>query len=260
MANKTIHRIKSHLVLALVFALGLIFLYPSPAHAMHIAEGILPVSWAVVWFVIAFGFIAVGIRLIGRRTREVRGLMPLLGLTGAAIFLISLISVPVPIPGTCAHPCGTPLAAILVGPFISAVLGAIALLLHALFLGHGGISTWGANIVSMAVLGSFVAFGTFLLLRRFNAPIAVTAFAAGLFGNLATYITTSFQLASALHGPGLFWSMFGATIVAYAPVQGPVAVVEGLITAAVILVVHRRRPEILSHIMSRGSNRRLRTK
>ncbi|MCL0034979.1 energy-coupling factor ABC transporter permease, partial [Dehalococcoidia bacterium] len=52
---------------------------------MHIAEGILPVSWAVVWFVIAFGFIAVGIRLIGRRTREVRGLMPLLGLTGAAI-------------------------------------------------------------------------------------------------------------------------------------------------------------------------------
>lgn len=252
---------------------------------MHIAEGILPIEWAAVWFVIAFVFIALGIRIIGKRTKEVRGLMPLLGLTGAAIFLISLISVPVPIPGTCAHPCGTPLAAILVGPFISAVLGAIALLMHALFLGHGGITTWGANVVSMAVVGSFVAFGTFLLFRGFNAPVAIAAFSAGLFGNLATYITTSFQLASALHGPGIawdmfwrpmvayacvycqpqlpqaegIWDMFWAIIVAFAPIQGPVAVVEGLITASVILVVHRYRPEILSHIMFRGKNRRDKT-
>lgn len=143
----------------------------------------------------------------------------------------------------------------------------------------------GANVVSMAVVGSFVAFGTFLLFRGFNAPVAIAAFSAGLFGNLATYITTSFQLASALHGPGIawdmfwrpmvayacvycqpqlpqaegIWDMFWAIIVAFAPIQGPVAVVEGLITASVILVVHRYRPEILSHIMFRGKNRRDKT-
>ncbi|MCL0103234.1 energy-coupling factor ABC transporter permease [Dehalococcoidia bacterium] len=253
MINKRTHWLKSRLILPLVFALGLIFLYPTPVYAMHIAEGILPANWAAVWYVIAFIFVAWGIRLIRRRTKEVRGLMPLLGLTGAAIILISALSVPVPISGgTCSHPGGTPLGAILVGPFISTVLGAVALLIHALFLAHGGISTWGANIVSMAVVGSFVGFGIFMLLRRFNAPIAVAAFAAGLFGNWAIYATTAFQLASALHGPGLFWSMFGAIAVAFAPTQLPLGILEGIFTAAVVVVVYQRRPELLSRIIPRA--------
>jgi len=252
MVNKRTHWPKVYLLLPLIFALGLFSLCSTPVYAMHIAEGILPANWAIVWYVIAFIFVAWGIRLIRWRTKEVRGLMPLLGLTGAAILLISVLSVPVPIAGTCSHPGGTPLGAILVGPFITTVLGAVALLIHALFLAHGGISTWGANIVSMAVVGSFVGFGVFMLLRRFNAPIAVAAFAAGLLGNWAIYATTAFQLALALHGPGLFWSMFGAITVAFAPTQLPLGILEGVFTAAVVVVVYQRRPELLSHIIPRG--------
>ena len=252
MINKRTHRLKSHLILPLVFALGLIFLYPTPVYAMHIAEGILPAKWAAVWYVIAFIFVALGIRLIRRRTKKVKGLIPLLGLAGAAIFLISVFPVPVPIAGTSSHPVGTPLGAILVGPFISTVLGAIALLIQALFLAHGGFSTWGANIVSMAVVGSFVGFGVFMLLRRFNAPIAVAAFAAGLLGDWATYLTTAFTLALALHGTGSLWGMFGAISVAFAPTQLPLGILEGIFTAAVVVVVYQRRPELLSHIIPRS--------
>ncbi len=224
MLNKRARWLKSHLTLPLIFALGLILLYPTPVYAMHIAEGILPANWAVVWYVVAFIFVALGIRLIRRRTGEVRGLMPLLGLTGAAIFLISVFPIPVPITGTSSHPVGTPLGAILVGPFISTVLGAIALLIQALFLAHGGITTWGANIFSMAVAGSFVGFGTFILFRKFNASVAVSAFAAGIIGDWATYATTSFELASALHGTGSLWGMFGAIALAFAPTQLPLGI------------------------------------
>ena len=252
MINKRTHRFKSYLILPLVFALGLLFLYPTPVYAMHIAEGILPAKWAAVWYVIAFIFVALGIRLIRRRTKKVRGLIPLLGLAGAAIFLISVFPIPVPFAGTCSHPVGTPLGAILVGPFISTVLGAVALLIQALFLAHGGISTWGANIVSMALVGSFVGFGVFMLLRRFNAPIFVAAFAAGLLGDWATYLTTAFELASALHGTGSLWGMFGAISVAFAPTQLPLGILEGIFTAAVVVVVYQRRPELLSHIIPRS--------
>ncbi|MDH5696279.1 MAG: energy-coupling factor ABC transporter permease, partial [Dehalococcoidia bacterium] len=158
MLNKSAHWLRNPVTLALVIALGLLFLYPTPAYAMHIAEGILPANWAAIWYVIAIIFLVIGIIIIRRKTREVRGLMPLLGISGAAIFLISVFPVPVPVTGSCSHPCGTPLGAILVGPFISTVLGALALLIQALFLAHGGISTWGANIVSMALVGSFVGF------------------------------------------------------------------------------------------------------
>jgi cobalt/nickel transport system permease protein len=251
MLRQGVHCLKSHAILALVFALGLLFLYPTPVYAMHIAEGILPANWAAIWYVIAAVFVFIGIRMIRKRTKEVKGLVPLLGLTGAAIFLISVFPIPVPVSGSCSHPCGTPLGAILVGPFISTVLGAIALLIQALFLAHGGISTWGANIVSMALVGSFVGFGAFTLFRRFNAPIFVAAFAAGLFGDWATYATTSFELASALHGAGSLWNMFGAIAVAFAPTQLPLGILEGLFTGGAVTLVYQRRPELLSYIIPR---------
>jgi cobalt/nickel transport system permease protein len=168
---------------------------------------------------------------------------------GAAGFLISCFPIPVPIAGTCSHPCGTPLAAIIAGgPFISVVLGSIALLLQALFLAHGGISTWGANIVSMAVAGSFVGFGVFILLRKLQVPLAAAAFAAGILGDWATYAVTALELAAALHGNVTFWEMWGANIIAFAPTQLPLGILEGLFTAGVVLFIQQRRPQILSYL------------
>ncbi len=249
MLNKSVHRGRNRIASGLAVALGLLFLCPTPAYAMHIAEGILPAKWAAIWYVIASIFVAIGIRIIRKKTKEVRGLMPLLGVAGAVIFLISVLPIPVPVTGSCSHPCGTPLGAILVGPFISTVLGALALLIQALFLAHGGISTWGANIVSMALVGSFAGFGVFVLFRKFNAPIFVAAFAAGLFGDWATYATTSFELASALHGTGSLWGMFGAIALAFAPTQLPLGILEGLFTGGVVTFVYQRRPELLTHVI-----------
>jgi cobalt/nickel transport system permease protein len=243
------HRLIKYSVLVPVFALGLLLLYPTPVYAMHIAEGILPLNWAAIWYVPAAVFVGIGICAIKKKTKEVRGLMPLLGLTGAAIFLISVFPIPVPTAGTTSHPVGTPLGAILVGPFVSTVLGAIALLLQALFLAHGGISTWGANIVSMALVGSFVGFGSFALFKRLNAPISVAAFIAGVLGDWATYTATSFELASALHGTGSLWGMFGVIALAFAPTQLPLGILEGFFTAAVVMVIHQRRPELLSRVV-----------
>ncbi|OGO24977.1 MAG: cobalamin biosynthesis protein CbiM [Chloroflexi bacterium RBG_16_50_9] len=241
--------LRNHIILVLSVALGLILFYPTPAYAMHIAEGILPWHWAAIWYAAAAVFVTIGVIVIRRRTGENKGLLPLFGLAGAAVFLISVFPVPVPISGTSSHPCGTPLAAILVGPFISTVLGAIALLIQALFLAHGGLTTWGANILSMAVAGSFVGFGAFLVLRRLNAPIFVAGFTAGVLGDWATYAVTSFELAAALRGAGSLWSMWGTLALAFAPTQLPLGILEGIFTAAVVALVYQRRPELLKHVI-----------
>lgn len=231
-------------LLAIVYLL----IVPVPAQAMHIAEGILPFSWAATWSAVAAVFVGIGIYMIKRKARESRNIMPLLGLTGAAIFLISCLPIPVPIAGTCSHPCGTPLGAILVGPFIGTVLAALALLLQALFLAHGGLTTWGANICSMGIAGSFVGFGSFILLRKLNIPIFFAAFAAGLFGDWATYALTALVLALALHGDSSLWTMFGAISLAFAPTQIPLGILEGLFTGGVITFIYQRRPELISGI------------
>jgi cobalt/nickel transport system permease protein len=162
---------------------------------------------------------------------------------------MSALPIPVPIAGSCSHPCGTPLAAILVGPFASTVLGALALLLQALFMSHGGLSTLGANIISMSVVGSFIGFGVFVLARKFKTPVFIAGLLAGLLGDWATYSITSFELASSLSGTGSMWDMFGAICLAFAPTQLPLGIFEGLITGGVVSLISERRPDVLSRIM-----------
>ncbi len=56
--------LKSSFFLALLFASGFLLLTPTPAYAMHIAEGILPLKWAAIWYVVAAIFVVIGIGVI----------------------------------------------------------------------------------------------------------------------------------------------------------------------------------------------------
>jgi len=163
----------------------------------------------------------------------------------ALIFVISLMPLPVPGLGTVSHPCGTPMAAILLGPLTATVLGSVALLLQALFFAHGGITSWGANIISMAVAGSFSAYGVFRISRRAGLGLGTSAGLAGLIGDLVTYGVTSFQIALALHGDESVMSVWGAAYVSFLPTQLPLAIVEGLFTAGVVVFIANQRAEIL---------------
>ena len=140
------------------------------AHAMHISEGILPFNWALLWFAVAMPFVAYGIKRLKELSKTDMSIKPLVGLMAAVVFVISCMPIPVPTAGTCSHPGGTAIPAILVGPTISVLVTAVALLIQALFLAHGGLSTWGADIVSMGVMGAFTGFAVFKLLRKFNVP------------------------------------------------------------------------------------------
>ncbi|MCZ0901475.1 energy-coupling factor ABC transporter permease, partial [Microcoleus sp. HI-ES] len=42
----------------------------TPAAAMHISEGFLPVQWAAFWWMVALPFFGVGLRSINRITKE----------------------------------------------------------------------------------------------------------------------------------------------------------------------------------------------
>ena len=142
----------------------------------------------------------------------------LVGLVGAAVFIISCMPIPVPSAGTCSHPCGTGLAAILIGPTLTVVVTSVALLLQALFLAHGGLTTLGADIVSMGLAGAFVGYGVFHFLRRLGVSWLIAAFLAGVLSDWATYTVTSFELASAYTAWPL-GNMFKVILIAFCPTQ-----------------------------------------
>ncbi len=212
---------------------------------MHISEGILPAKWAGFWFLISLPFLLRGIFTIKRKVRARPEFKPLLGLIGAVVFVISCMPVPIPFAGTCSHPCGTAISAMLIGPIMSIFVAAIALLLQALFLAHGGITTWGADIVSMGIVGSFAGYFAFKIFQKFRAPLFICGFAAGLMADWATYLMTSFELALALHGSKPILALFGTIAVAFVPTQLPLGILEGFLTGGMVLFVARRRPDIL---------------
>jgi cobalt/nickel transport system permease protein len=222
-----------------------LLLTASNAHAMHISEGILPLNWAVFWSLLAAPFVAYGLYRLKKLSKVDLSFKPLVGLMAAVVFIISCMPIPVPTAGTCSHPCGTGISGILVGPAISILVTAVALLIQALFLAHGGLSTWGADIVSMGVMGSFAGFLTFRILRSMKINMAVSGFMAGLFADWATYITTSIELASGIRGSSPFIPLFWKILIAFIPTQIPLGILEGAMTAGMVVLLYKKRPDLL---------------
>lgn len=218
---------------------------PSPSLAMHISEGILPFSWAAFWYAAAIPFLAAGLRTLARRSADDLSCKPLVGMVAAVVFVISCMPIPVPLAGTCSHPCGTGLASVLLGPALGVVVAAVALLIQALFLSHGGLSTWGANLFSMGVVGSFAGYLVFRLLRGCRVGVVPAAFVAGLMADWGTYGATALIMAAGIRGDAPFMPLTGAIMAAFTPTQLPLGVIEGAITAGMVSLLVRKRPDLL---------------
>jgi cobalt/nickel transport system permease protein len=214
-------------------------------HAMHISEGILPFHWAAFWSLLAVPFVAYGLYRLRKLSAADLSFKPLVGLMAAVVFIISCMPIPVPTAGSCSHPCGTAISGILVGPAISILVAAVALLIQALFLAHGGLSTWGANLISMGVMGSLAGFLTFKALRSMKINLAISGFAAGLLADWATYFTTSIELASGIKGGSPFIPLFSKILIAFIPTQLPLGILEGAMTAGMIVLLYKKRPDLL---------------
>jgi cobalt/nickel transport system permease protein len=212
---------------------------------MHIMEGFLPLPWAVFWWVIALPCLVYGIYRLKKVLDADRETLPLLGVTGGFIFILSSLKLP-SVTGSCSHPTGTGLSAICFGPWITSVVCAIVLLFQALFLAHGGLSTLGANIVSMGIVGPLAGYAVYRALRGTRVNMFLTVFLACTLSDMFTYITTSLELALAYPAQvGGFGSSFVLFMGIFAVTQVPLAIVEGVVLALVFKYIVQLKPDIL---------------
>lgn len=228
------YRQQSLINLALIgfFSFYLIITSDAKAYAMHIMEGYLPKEWAIFWWAIALPFFLLGLRNLTKITQEKPELKSLLALSGAFTFVLSALKIP-SVTGSCSHPTGTGLGAVLFGPLAMSVLGTLVLVFQALLLAHGGLTTLGANVFSMAIVGPLVAF---LIYRTVMATgkQRLAIFLAASIADLITYIVTSIQLALAFPAPtGGVLAAFAKFAGIFAFTQLPLAISEGLLTVLV---------------------------
>lgn len=213
--------------------------------AMHIDDAQLPPQWSLPWYLVAGPFLWWGLRGIKKRAAHDPRWLAMVSLVGAAVFVISSVHIPLPW-GTSEHACGTGLAAILIGVGPTIVVTSIALVLQAIFLHHGGIVAIGADLTSLGVAGALVACGVFRGCKRVGMPAAAAAFAAGVLSNWAVYAVASLQLGLAAAGDGSAGAMILGMAMLFAPVQLPLGIIEGALTAGAYRFLLARRPEALA--------------
>jgi cobalt/nickel transport system permease protein len=208
-------------------------------------EGFLPWQWCLLWWLVAVPALVLGIYQMRKLIDTDRETLPLLGVTGGFIFILSSLKLP-SVTGSCSHPTGTGLGTICFGPWITSVMCAIVLLFQALFLAHGGLSTMGANIMSMGVIGPLAGYGVYRGLRNTRVNVYLTVFLVCALADMFTYVMTSLELALAYPAAvGGVISSFVLFMGIFAVTQIPLAIVEGVVLALVFKYIVQIKPEIL---------------
>jgi len=203
------------------------------AYAMHIMEGFLPPSWSLFWTAVSLPFFVLGFRSMRRIVADNPRMKLLLAMAAAFAFVLSSLKIP-SVTGSCSHPTGVGLGAIMFGPSVMSVLGGIVLLFQALLLAHGGLTTLGANLFSMGIAGPFVSYGIYRLADGLKAPRSMAVFLSAELGDLVTYVVTSLQLAAAFpSATGGFAPALFKFLSIFAVTQVPLAVSEGILTVMV---------------------------
>jgi cobalt/nickel transport system permease protein len=196
-------------------------------------EGYLPLTHAVGWTAASLPSVVYGVRQLSARVRPENGRMRL-SAASAFTFLLSALKLP-SVAGSCSHPTGTALGTLLVGAPVMAPVALLVLTFQAVLLAHGGISTLGANLFAMGIVGPWVAVAVFRGGTRAGVPMVWSAGAAAVLGDLATYVMTSLQLA--LAHPAIAGSVSAAFMRfagLFAFTQLPIALLEGLLTVLVL--------------------------
>jgi cobalt/nickel transport system permease protein len=173
--------------------------------------------------------------------REGNQSVRLVAATSAGIFAAQMVNFPIA-SGTSGHLIGGVLAGAILGPWLGTWAIAIVLAVQCLLFGDGGISTLGANILNMGVVGSVLGYAAYHGIQRFaSGPLGkvVAAATASWLTVVAAAALCSCELAAA----GTF--RFGDVLPAMVGVHALIGVCEALITAAVMVLLLRVAPAML---------------
>jgi len=224
-----------------------ILLQVKPVYAMHIGEGFLPLKWSIFWFACSAPIVMMGVYKLSKRIRKNPEQKMLVGVSGAFTFVLSALKIP-SVTGSSSHLSGVALGAILFGPTTMSVLGTIVLLFQAILLAHGGLTTLGANVFAMAIVGPATAYFIYKASIKMGLNRSIAVFVATFVCNIFIYATTSFQLALAFPGDSFVASSIKFLTV-FAVTQIPLAAIEGLLTVMIFNFLEKHESSELEKML-----------
>ncbi len=209
---------------------------------MHAPDGFLTAGTALAMGGLSIGVMGAALRKTGAEMSDRQ--IPLAGVTAAFVFAGQMVNFPVAA-GTSGHLIGGALAAILLGPWMGALVVGVVVVVQALVFADGGLTALGYNVVNMAIVPAFGGYGVYLLARRVfprSAAGVVGASAVAAAGSVVlAAIAFSLQWLFGASVPVAFDTVFGAMV----GVHALIGIGEAAITAFALSAVLASRPDLV---------------
>ena len=171
--------------------------------------------------------------------------VPVMGVMGAFVFAAQMINFTIPGTGSSGHLCGGLMLSAILGPWAGFLTMIGVLLVQCLFFADGGLLALGCNVWNMAFYGCFV--GALLIWRPImkNGADRKKIALASILGSVVTLQMGAFSVTIETLLSGVTELPFRVFVAAMQPIHLAIGLVEGLITAAVLIFILDARPQLL---------------
>ena len=218
---------------------------------MHMADALLSAQVGLTMWAVSGGSVAAcALRLKKDELSEKK--LPLMAVSGAFVFAAQMINFTIPGTGSSGHIGGGILLSALLGGWPALLTITAVLVIQCLVFADGGLLALGCNIFNMGVIPCLIAYpllfrplliGGITKKRLGIASVLSCVFGLQL-GAFAVVLQTQLSGITALP--------FGTFLLLMQPIHLAIGLVEGFVTAAVLVFVYQMRPELLTSAQERS--------
>ncbi|MFV0528384.1 MAG: energy-coupling factor ABC transporter permease [Lachnospiraceae bacterium] len=210
---------------------------------MHMADALVAPAVAGTMYVCSAAVAVYSVKKVRLESDPKK--IPVMGIMGAFVFAAQMINFTIPGTGSSGHISGAVLLAALLGPYAAFLAMIGVLLIQCLMFADGGVLALGCNVWNMAFYGCFL--GALLIWKPMmkKGMSRGKIIAASVIGCVVALQLGAFSVTLETLASGITELPFTTFVSMMQPIHLAIGVVEGLITAAVLVFVYEARPELL---------------
>ena len=209
---------------------------------MHVPDGFMNVTMSAATGVISFGTLWAYIR--SAKDLIADKFIALTGMMSALIFVLQMINFPIAA-GTSGHLLGGALAVIVLGPRLGLICLSVVVIIQSLLFADGGLSALGVNVLNMAIVTSatswFIVKNWIKFIGKNKTSIVSVSVLAGILSVVFSSIAFTIQYAIG----GTISIPVGTVLLAMVTTHFVIGFGEGVITALIITLLIRVRPDLI---------------
>jgi len=209
---------------------------------MHVPDGFMNVTMSAATGVISFGTLWAYIR--SAKDLIADKFIALTGMMSALIFVLQMINFPIAA-GTSGHLLGGALAVIVLGPRLGLICLSVVVIIQSLLFADGGLSALGVNVLNMAIVTSatswFIVKYWIKFIGKNKTSIVSVSVLAGILSVVFSSIAFTIQYAIG----GTISIPVGTVLLAMVTTHFVIGFGEGIITALIITLLIRVRPDLI---------------